>query len=321
MVALLEPTTYLFNEYLIPIILCKGSPRGAFVVSTRILKVTKKSIMANIKLTWNLKKIMQNKEVSIPKLAAGLNTLGHTISEAHVARIANQAPKRVDLDLIGNLCEILECKTTDLLTVNNRPDIYFDGQINDFVCQNKECCLEIRLERTAGDAFSVITSCPGDAIPVIELVKAFQKDRNSFAVTIVKTIGRDSISISKDGLAAGNPYFDMSSVDQGFVSLLFLKKRNLLNSINSMHGFTLLGLLNKFAPEGLNKFSETPWIPIEDIYTIFEQSIEMYPGNLNRFVVQKAVLAVNGADLGFQIAAEKQVVHKKIKYFRFVAEG
>lgn len=278
--------------------------------------------MTNTKLKWNLQKVMQSRGWSSPKLAVALNALGYKISEAHVARIASQAPKRVDFVLISKLCEILDCETTDLLSANNRPDIYFDGQINDFVSQKEGCCLEIRIDESAGNAFSFIfvRSWQNTTIPVAKLVKVFQEDKNSFAVTLLKTIGRDSIQLSNDHLAVENPYIDISTANQGFVSLLFLKKRSRLSTINSVHGYALLGLLNQFAPKGLKKFSETPWIPIEDIYALFCQNRDMYPGNLNRFVIQKAILAINNADLGFQVAAEKQVVHKKIKYFRFVGE-
>ena len=278
--------------------------------------------MITTKLTWNLQKVMQSRGCSIPKLAAGLNALGHKISEAHVARIASQAPKRVDFVLISKLCEILDCETTDLLTVNNRPDTYFDGQIDDFVCHKEGCSLEIRIDNSAGDAFSFIfvRSWQNTTIPVAKLAKVFQEDRNSFTVTLLNTIGKDSIQLSNNHLIAENPCIDISTAGLGFVSLLFLKKRSRLSTINSVHGYALLGLLNQFAPKGLKKFSETPWIPIEDIYTLFGQNRDMYPGNLNRFVIQKAVLAINNANLGFQVAAEKQVAHKKIKYFRFVGE-
>ncbi len=158
-------------------------------------------------------------------------------------------------------------------------------------------------------------------MPVAELVKTFLKDMNSFGATLLQTIGRDSIQLIRNVPATENPFIDISTAEDGFVSLLFLKKRSLLNKINTVHGYTLLGLLNKFAPQGLNKFSETPWIPIENIYTLFDQNRGMYPGNLNRFVVAKAVLAINNADLGFQVAVEKQVENKKIKWFRFVGQG
>jgi len=273
--------------------------------------------MITTKLTWSLQKVMQSKGCSIPKLAAGLNALGYKISEAHVARIASQAPKRVDFVLISKLCEIMDCETTDLLTVNNRPDTYFDGQINDFVSQKEGCSLEFRIDDSIGDAFSFIfiRSWQNTTIPVAKLTKVFQEDNNSFAVTLLNTIGKDNIQLSNDHLAVENPYIDISTASLGFVSFLFLKKRSRLSTINSVHGYALLGLLNRFAPGGLNLFSETPWIPIENIYTLFGQSRDMYPGNLNRFVIQKAVLAVNNANLGFQVAAEKQVVHKKNQIF------
>ncbi len=111
----------------------------------------------NTKLNWNLNKVMQSKGWSNSRLATDLNNLGYKISEAHVARIASQAPKRVSFDLVSRLCEILDCKTTDLLSVNNRPDTYFEGQIEDFVCQEEGCSLQLRIERAAGTAFSVIT--------------------------------------------------------------------------------------------------------------------------------------------------------------------
>lgn len=274
--------------------------------------------MKNKKLNWNLNKVMQGKGWTIPRLAADLNALGYKISEAHVARIASQAPKIVNFDLVSRLCEILACKTTDLLSVNNRLDTYFEGQISDFVCQREGRSLEHRIEKAAGAAFSLICGWSDTSMPVAELARVFLKDKNSFAATLLKTIGRDNIQLNNGRQAVENPNIDISTAEQDYVSLLFLKKRSLLNTITSVHGYTLLGLLNKFAPQGLKQFSETPWIPIENIYTLFGQSREMYPGNLNRFVVAKAVLAINNADLGFQVAVEKQVANKRIKYFRFV---
>ena len=272
------------------------------------------------KLNWNLNRLMQSKGWTSSRLAADLNSLGYQVSEAHVARIASQPPKRVDFDLITKLCKILDCKTKDLLAVNNRPDTYFEGQIDNLVCQREGCCVELRIEKSAGAAFSVITWWQDSKVPVDELAKAFLKDKNSFGATLIKTIGRDSIQLINNVPTTENPFIDTSTAEEGFVSLLFLKKRSLLNKITTVHGYTLLGVLDKFAPQGLNNFSETPWIPIEDIYTLFGQSREMYPGNLNRFVVAKAVLAVNNADLGLRVAAEKQVVNKKIKWFRFVED-
>jgi DNA-binding Xre family transcriptional regulator len=68
------------------------------------------------RLAWQLRKLMVERAIrSASELKRRLEEIGHEITTAHAARIVNEMPRRISIDLLGALMTVLDCSVSDLL--------------------------------------------------------------------------------------------------------------------------------------------------------------------------------------------------------------
>lgn len=61
-------------------------------------------------IEWRLREIQFERNISNKQLAKAIG-----VGQVYVSRLRNNAPERLDIDLLGKLCKALNCQPGDLL--------------------------------------------------------------------------------------------------------------------------------------------------------------------------------------------------------------
>ena len=70
-----------------------------------------------ITVAWNLRQVMATRNIfTTSDLVPLLADRGVRLSREHVYRLVTKTPQRLNMDVLGALCDILDCSPNDLIT-------------------------------------------------------------------------------------------------------------------------------------------------------------------------------------------------------------
>lgn len=72
-------------------------------------------------VTWHLAQLVERRGLTATELARQLERVGVPRSLAQVSRLIAGPPRRLTIDVLAGLCQVLGCSVADLLAVPSAP--------------------------------------------------------------------------------------------------------------------------------------------------------------------------------------------------------
>lgn len=270
--------------------------------------------MVNNKIDWELYSLLKKKNFTKKGFSEALVKVNAGFTDARITDALTANPRKVDLNILAAMTEVLNCKVEDLLKLKSKSN-FFDGNYSDLAkCEDGYFLLEIPSENSIQHdllalEMNKIGTAKSKLFEVVELVKI--KDRNKIVSIILSNIKRNKIRIIKNRAGDNSNPKDIFIYKSGHKFILSFKIISL--KMKCKHSVTTLLLLANYT-DFHNKSIKTDWFQVDKLSILFGRpGIEF--SVFNKQVLQKAILEIKTI-LNINVGIETLREGHMIKYLR-----
>jgi len=284
-----------------------------------------------VRIEWSLADVLKDKAISVDQFYEDVQKIDPSYSILALKRLIHSDIRRINIDLIGIIVSVLDCKIEDLLYHGKKKpgDKFYEGDMSSLVSRSSAedyFPVEITEEELAAFMFlknQIVGSAVehvGRSVLVADVIDSLAEtttERSTYINNFFKVLKNEYVPIREEKASARHMCFIRNSTaGEGYVTLFLMSTKAV--TLLTKHSFATLDLLKNYTTFRHRQQVVTPWFEVEALKSVYGFT-DYDTQDFKRYVLKKAGDDIK-KNMGIDVKFELRKVSREITHVRFLVD-